>query len=157
MSPTGLHPGAAAVKSRPTRSDVVLCSPRTLVVRRGRGWQATKPSSGISSRNQLQADPFAAADQLLAQPAVSSWSDHVLRADERYLAVDDVPVGYQGCAGDGLLGLRPGRCWRPESACWLWQSLIVSMYRPSSRAGFGVPDGRAAIAARDCCPTRSAE
>ena len=41
---------AHAVKSRPTTSAAELCSPRMVVVRHGRGWQATSPSARISFR-----------------------------------------------------------------------------------------------------------
>jgi hypothetical protein len=41
---------AYAVKSRPTTSAAELCSPRMVVVRHGRGWQATSPSARINFR-----------------------------------------------------------------------------------------------------------
>jgi hypothetical protein len=41
---------AHAVKSRPTTSAAELCSPRMVVVRHGRGWQATSPSARINFR-----------------------------------------------------------------------------------------------------------
>ena len=51
MSPTSLHPGATAVKSRRTRSGSSIASPAMVVTgRNGRGWHATRPSSRITDR-----------------------------------------------------------------------------------------------------------
>src|SRR6516164_8588552 len=51
ISPTIFSPGAAAEKSRFTRSGIGPASPcRVVDGRHGRGWQATRPSSRISLR-----------------------------------------------------------------------------------------------------------
>jgi hypothetical protein len=51
MSPTIFSPGAAAVKSRFTRSGIGPAAPWTVVAgRHGLGWQATRPSWRISLR-----------------------------------------------------------------------------------------------------------
>jgi hypothetical protein len=51
MSPTIFSPGAAAEKSRFTRSGIGPAAPCLVVEgRQGRGWQGTRPSARISLR-----------------------------------------------------------------------------------------------------------
>src|SRR6266566_7715909 len=72
MSPTSLVPGAAALKSRRTRSGMASASPATVVTgRQGRGWQATRPSWRISPADQLIAHVHAHADELGVHPPVA--------------------------------------------------------------------------------------
>src|SRR5512132_3096947 len=68
MSPTSRVPGAAAVKSRPTRSGVAAAAASAMVVSRyGRGWQATSPNCRISVRT---------SSGLTRSPQRTSWGVH---------------------------------------------------------------------------------
>ena len=71
MSPTIFSPGAAALKSRATRSGIGPAWPCFVVDgRQGRGWQATRPSSRISARTSSSSRLDTPAGQLPSHPAV---------------------------------------------------------------------------------------